>query len=241
MKRNPVTNLLGSLITMYIEFPTLHGLVKIKIRALISKEPLGWGNNRFQWRWIFNAYKYFQYIYQATPHPLNPLLWLHEEFPLTSWPVKENNLRLGSNHSAWYTVPQPHSEMVLKVGGEITWVILPGRRNGKLWVNTYLCTVPKVKVKSLSRVRLFATPWNVSPPGSSIHRILQARILEWVAISFSRGSSRPKDRTQASPLQADTLTSEPPGKPYGLAKWSRTKEGYFGKPVKGSSGGGAPI
>ena len=31
------------------------------------------------------------------------------------------------------------------------------------------------------------------PPGSSVHRILQARILEWVAISFSRGSSRPKD------------------------------------------------
>ena len=37
-----------------------------------------------------------------------------------------------------------------------------------------------------------------SPPGSSVHRILQARILEWVAISFSRGSSRPRDRTQVS-------------------------------------------
>ena len=57
----------------------------------------------------------------------------------------------------------------------------------------------KVKVKSLSRVRLFATPWTVgSPPGSSVHGILQARILEWVAISFSRGSSRPRDQTQVS-------------------------------------------
>ena len=37
-----------------------------------------------------------------------------------------------------------------------------------------------------------------SPPGSSIHGILQARILEWVAISFSRGSSQPKDRTRVS-------------------------------------------
>ena len=37
-----------------------------------------------------------------------------------------------------------------------------------------------------------------SPPGSSIHGILQARILEWVAISFSRGPSRPRDRTQVS-------------------------------------------
>ena len=34
-----------------------------------------------------------------------------------------------------------------------------------------------------------------SPPGSSVHGILQARILEWVTISFSRGSSRPRDRS----------------------------------------------
>ena len=37
-------------------------------------------------------------------------------------------------------------------------------------------------------------------PGSSVHWILQARVLEWGAISFSRGSSRPKDRTQVSCL-----------------------------------------
>ena len=37
-----------------------------------------------------------------------------------------------------------------------------------------------------------------SPPGSSVHGILQARILEWVAISFSRESSQPRDQTQVS-------------------------------------------
>ena len=37
-----------------------------------------------------------------------------------------------------------------------------------------------------------------SPPGSSVHEIFQARILEWVAISFSRGSSQPRDWTQVS-------------------------------------------
>ena len=37
-----------------------------------------------------------------------------------------------------------------------------------------------------------------SPPGSSVHRILQARILEWIAIPFSRGSSPPRDRTWVS-------------------------------------------
>ena len=39
-------------------------------------------------------------------------------------------------------------------------------------------------------------PMDCSLPGSSVHRIFQARVLEWVAISFSRGSSQPRDRTQ---------------------------------------------
>ena len=38
-------------------------------------------------------------------------------------------------------------------------------------------------------------PMDCSPPGSSVHGISQARILEWVAISFPRESSRPRDRT----------------------------------------------
>ena len=53
-------------------------------------------------------------------------------------------------------------------------------------------------MKSLSRVRLFATPMDYSLPGYSIHWIFQARVLEWGAISFSRGSSRPRDRTRVS-------------------------------------------
>ena len=41
-------------------------------------------------------------------------------------------------------------------------------------------------------------PMDCSPPGSSFHGIFQARVLEWGAISFSRGSSRPRDRTRVS-------------------------------------------
>ena len=48
----------------------------------------------------------------------------------------------------------------------------------------------KVKVKLLNRVQLFAIPWTV---GSSIHGIFQARVLEWVTISFSRGLPDPRD------------------------------------------------
>ena len=50
-----------------------------------------------------------------------------------------------------------------------------------------------------SHIRLFANPWMVSSSlGSSVHGILQARILEWAAIAFSRGSSWPRDRTLVS-------------------------------------------
>ena len=48
---------------------------------------------------------------------------------------------------------------------------------------------------SLSRVWFFCDPMDCSPPGSSVHVILQARILEWVAIAFSRASSRCRDWT----------------------------------------------
>ena len=41
-------------------------------------------------------------------------------------------------------------------------------------------------------------PMNCSPPGSSVHGILQARLLEWGAIPFYRGSSRPRDQTRVS-------------------------------------------
>ena len=51
-----------------------------------------------------------------------------------------------------------------------------------------------------------------SLPGSSGHGILQERILEWVAVPFSRGSSQPRDQTKYPTLQVDSLPSEPPGK-----------------------------
>ena len=41
-------------------------------------------------------------------------------------------------------------------------------------------------------------PMDCSPPGSSVHGILQATVMEWVVIPFSRGSSQPKDQTSVS-------------------------------------------
>ena len=56
-------------------------------------------------------------------------------------------------------------------------------------------------------------PMDCGPPGFSVHEISQARILELVAISFSRGSSQPRDRIHVSCLTGRFFTTEPPGKP----------------------------
>ena len=56
-------------------------------------------------------------------------------------------------------------------------------------------------------------PVDCSLLGSSVHGIFQARVLEWVAISFSRRSSQPRDWTRISRIAADALLFEPPGKP----------------------------
>ena len=72
------------------------------------------------------------------------------------------------------------------------------------------------ELSHFSHVWLFATLWPVSPPVSSIHGILQARILEQVAMPSSRRSSQgwnPRIKLRSPALQADSLPSEPPGKP----------------------------
>ena len=58
-------------------------------------------------------------------------------------------------------------------------------------------------------------PIDCSPPGSSVDGIFEARLLEWVAILFCRGSSRPRDRTQVSNFFTIWATREvaPPMKP----------------------------
>ena len=68
-------------------------------------------------------------------------------------------------------------------------------------------------------------PVDWSPPGSSVHGILQARILEWVAISFSRGSSSDSGLEPAFPaLAGGFFTTAPPGKATGHGPSKRRLE-----------------
>ena len=55
------------------------------------------------------------------------------------------------------------------------------------------------------------TPWTVAHQAPPSLGILQASVLEWVAMPYSRGSSQPRDQTHVPTLQADSLLSEPPG------------------------------
>ena len=68
---------------------------------------------------------------------------------------------------------------------------------------------------ALSHVRLSGTPWTVAHQAPLSMGILQARILEWLAIPSSRGSSQPRDQAQVSRITGGMgfLPSEPPGKP----------------------------
>ena len=71
--------------------------------------------------------------------------------------------------------------------------------------------------KLFQQCQTLCNPIDCSPPGSSVRgRDSPARILEWVAMSSSRGSSRPRDRTHVSYVscwQAGSLPIAPPGKP----------------------------
>ena len=71
-----------------------------------------------------------------------------------------------------------------------------------IYIYIYVCML-----SLFSCVQLFCDAMDCSPPGSSVHGILQARILEWVAMPSSRGSSRPRDPTHISCIPGRFLTT----------------------------------
>ena len=93
------------------------------------------------------------------------------------------------------------------------------RLPGKISITTDMQMTPalwqKVKVKVAQ-----SRPTLCDPMDCTVHGILQARILEWVAFSFSRGSSNPGIRPRSPTLQADSLPVELQGKPKNTATGS---------------------
>ena len=93
-------------------------------------------------------------------------------------------------------------------------IICSGINSGKAYVcmNACVCVCVCVFVracmcaKSLHSCRTLCDLMDCSPPGSFIRGILQARILEWVAMPSSKGSSQPSDRTQVSHIAGGFFT-----------------------------------
>ena len=89
---------------------------------------------------------------------------------------------------------------------------LKKKNNIKKDIKSKVC----MHVKLLHLCTTLWDPMDCSPPGCSVHGILQARILEWIVISFAMRSSQPRDRTcvsWGSYIPGGLITAEPPGKP----------------------------
>ena len=70
-----------------------------------------------------------------------------------------------------------------------------------------------IHAQSLQSCLTLCDPIDCSPPGSSVHAILQARMLEWVAMPSSRGSSQPRDQTCISCIGGGSLLLSHWGRP----------------------------
>ena len=110
--------------------------------------------------------------------------------------------------------PMSHSLMVKK-----TQRTVKEDMKDKEWKKSYGGN-KLVAVSSVSPIWLFSPPWTVQPtphpPGSSIHEISQARILEWVVVSFSRRSSyweKSAPQIHICSIAGEFFTTELPGKP----------------------------
>ena len=89
--------------------------------------------------------------------------------------------------------------------------------NERCWAS-FMCLLGEflISVRNGRKVKVAQLcPTLCNPVDYIVHGILQARILEWVAFPFSRGSSQPRDQTQVSHIAGDSLPAEPQGKP----KW----------------------
>ena len=73
----------------------------------------------------------------------------------------------------------------------------------------FLTTISFYESEVAQSCPIVCVPMDCSPPGCSIHGIFQMRVLEWTAISFSRGSSWPRDQTQTSCIAGRCFTALP--------------------------------
>ena len=112
-------------------------------------------------------------------------------------------------------MPSTDSEILCEFSVTEEKALLSQSLNASFFHSFFLYFIHSFSVglcSSLSQARLFE-PMDCSPPGSSVHGILQARTLQRVASSLSRDLPDPGIKPGSPTLQADSSLSEPPGKP----------------------------
>ena len=152
-------------------------------------QSMGWLRVRQDWATSLSlCFLKKRFFFRPSLQFVTILLLLYGLFwPWGTWDLKLLDQRLN-----------PHP---LAVKGKVLTTGPPGKLFFHL-VWDYLVSVFKSQLKKISKksgsylcIELYHGEYKVSLPGSSVCGILQARILEWVAIPFSRGSSKPRDRT----------------------------------------------
>ena len=125
---------------------------------------------------------------------------------------------------AWQadSLPLSHQESPMIPLTHPLWSSTIKKKKKQYYLDTcllYSLNAAAAAAKSLQSCPTLCDPINSSPPGSPVHRILQARILERVAISFSWGSSPPRDQTHISCITSRFFTV-----------WAtrEAREGYIG-------------
>ena len=112
------------------------------------------------------------------------------------WVLYSSGFLCVSSH--YLILPRVSSLVIWGLGVSAPTPKPQGLISGQEWrFHKWFVMTLTLTLKSLSCVRL-CDPMDCSLPGSSVHGIFQARVLEWVAISFSRRSSQPRDQTQVS-------------------------------------------
>ena len=111
----------------------------------------------------FKSQPLLDFIYRLNIWMIYPILSCHTSF-----------IHLSLGLEFWKNFPQ----------------LLPGAESSLETLRPGDCLLPVLITQSCP---ILCDPMDCSPPGFSVHGIRQARILEWVAISFSRGSSQPRD------------------------------------------------
>jgi len=152
--------------------------------------------------------------YSLLTPALNSNCQLIRHFHLQIPQVPQNSMFQGLTHSllssgaakslqSCPTLFRPHRRQPTRL--PCSWDS-PGKNTG---VGCH-CLLQCMKVKSESEVTqscpTLSDPMDCSPPGSSVHGTLQARVLEWSAIAFSRGSSWPRGQTQVSSIVGRCFT-----------------------------------